>query len=239
MRIAVATALFTSLLASSPAFAAESAYTTLDFNNDSCKPMGAPPTQEDKDLGVSALLCPGLKGYPVQYNSGDERETVHYGDPATATTKTAWESFVPFNSMAENFEWRLEHGVPFAAIHRFMISTGDEDPAKASAPVKGQVLVISKVSQPNGPAGCVVGLVDALANVGANELARKVADEVAPGFKCGRDKAVYHGKRGKKSGRLPELFHRRIAYAAICATISRMPIPMRPWPTRRMRARCW
>jgi len=189
--------------------AAESAYTTLNFNDDSCKPTGEPPTQEDLDLGVSSVLCPGLKGYPVQFESNDERETVHYGDPAKTTTGASWESFLPFNSIADTFEWRLENGIPFAAIHRFKISTGEEEPAPGSGvkgPVKGQVLVISKVGQPDGPAGCVVGLVDALSNVDANELARKVADEVAPGFKCGKDKAKYHGKRGEKAADLQTYF---------------------------------
>jgi hypothetical protein len=182
--------------------AAESAYTTLDFHNGSCKPIGAPATQEDMDQGVYSLLCPGLKGYPVKFESGDERETVHYGDPAEATTETVWESFLPFNSIAETFEWRLEKGVPFAAIHRFRISSGDGEPGAASVPPKGQVLVISKVGQPGGPAGCVVGLVDALANVDANELARKVADKVAPGFTCSKDKAEYYGKRGELASSL-------------------------------------
>lgn len=198
---AAALAMFMVLSATLEVFAAESAYTRLNFDDGSCKPVGKPSTQEDQDLGVTALLCPGYKNYPVQFDSDDERETVHYGDPATATTDSAWESFVPFNSIANKFEWRLENGKPFAAIHRFMISTGEEAPASDTGkePVKWQVLVVSKVGQPGGPAGCVVGLVDATENKNANELARNVADEMAPGFKCGRDKAIYHGKRGDKA----------------------------------------
>jgi hypothetical protein len=199
MRIVLAAIAVLTALPAQPALAIESAYTELNFDNGSCKRTDGPPTQEEEDLGVASLICPGLQGYPVQFNSDDERETVHYGDPAKATTDTAWESFLPFNHMADKFEWRLERGVPFAAIHRFMLSTGDEVPGSASAPVKGQVLVISKVGQPGGPGGCVIGLVDALENVDANELARKVADEIAPGFKCGKDKPVYHGKRGEKA----------------------------------------
>jgi hypothetical protein len=209
MRIAATTIIvLTAMAAASPSIAAESAYTTLNFQDGSCKPLGAPPTQEDEDLGSASLLCPGLKGYPVQFDSDDDRESVHYGDPAKSTSKAAWESFLPFNSMSDKFEWRLEHGVPFAAIHRFTISTGEEEPApgKGKGPVKGQVLVISKVGQPGRPAGCVVGLVDALANAEANQLARKVADEMALHFRCGEDKAVYHGKRGAKAAEFNAYF---------------------------------
>lgn len=189
--------------------AAESAYTVLNFDNGSCKQIGDAPTEEDISLGVVSLLCPGYKDYPVEYNASDERTSVHYGDPAATTTASVWESFGPFNSMADRFEWRIDKGVPFAVIHRFMISTGEEEPAPGTAegPVKGQVLVISKVGQPDLPAGCVVGLVDALANPDANDLARKVADELAPGFICGQDKAVYHGKRGDKAADLQSNFN--------------------------------
>lgn len=207
-RVAIFGLLMT-LPAMSPAAAAESVYTTLNFNDDSCKPVNPVVTQEEQDMGVVAVTCPGYKGYSVQFNSDDERETVHYGDPQTATTGAAWESFSPFNSIVDKVEWRIEKGVPFAAIQRFMISTGEEEPApgsNAKGPVKGQVLVISKVGQPGQPSGCVVGLVDALANPDANDLARSTADALAPGFKCGQHKAVYHGKRGDRSADLQASF---------------------------------
>ena len=41
---------------------------------------------------------------------------------------------------------------------------------------------------------CHVGYVDARANPDANELARKIADENARTFKCGKDKAIVLGK---------------------------------------------
>jgi hypothetical protein len=207
---AAAIALLMGLPVAYRAAAAESVYTVLNFDNGSCKQIGDKPTQEEQDLGVVAVLCPGYKDYPVQFNSDDERESVHYGDPGRTTTDTAWESFSPFNSIADRFEWRVENGRPFAAIHRFMISTGAEEPApgtNAKRPVKGQVLVISKVGQPGAPAGCVVGLVDALANADANEMARDIADKLAPGFICGKDKAVYHGKREDKAADFNAYFH--------------------------------
>ena len=200
MRIgATALAFFIAATAVHPAFSATSAYTVLDFDR-GCQPVGGPLSQEDEDMGSQSLLCDGYKDYPVRYDQGDERTTVHYGDLSKATTETGWESFAGFNSAVEKFEWRLDDkGVPFAAIHRFLISSGEQDSPGIKASSSGQVLVISKVSQPKGPAGCVVGLVDALANADANDLAREIADQLAPGFSCGKDKAVYHGKRGDKS----------------------------------------
>jgi hypothetical protein len=181
------------------AIAAQSAYTTLDFTH-GCKPVGGPPTQEDTDLGVLALLCKGYKDYPVQYNQGDERTTVHFGDPARATSQHGWETFEAFNSTADTIEWRLDDkGVPYAAIQRALVSIGEQNgptPDKAS---QGQILVISQVGQPGSASGCVVGLVDALANADANQLARQIADETAPQFRCGQDKPAYHGKRGRKT----------------------------------------
>ncbi len=43
---------------------------------------------------------------------------------------------------------------------------------------------------------CHVAYVDVKANPDANELARKAADEVARGFKCGEDEVKVIGDRG-------------------------------------------
>ena len=185
----------------SQASAAESVYTTLDFDNGSCLSSDATPTAEDEEMGVVALVCPGYGNYPVQFQSNDERQSVHYGDPGTATGNVAFETFAPFNSIVDTVEWRLDHGLPFAAIQRFMVSTGEDQPAPGTTdgPVKGEVLVVSKVGQPVQAAGCVIGLVDALANAQADAMARQVADTLATIFRCGEDRPVYHGKRGDKA----------------------------------------
>jgi len=200
---AFAILLLTALSMTGEAMAADSAYTVLDVDNGSCKPVGEAPTQEDIDLGVMSVVCPGYKAYPVEYHTDDERTTVHYGDPATTTTASAWESFSPFNSAAEKIEWRIDaKDGPFAAIHRFYVGSGGEDGKEP----RGEVLVISKVGQPGGRAGCVVGLVDALANKDANAMAREIADRLAPGFACGKDKADYHGRRGDKAAEFQTYF---------------------------------
>ena len=55
------------------------------------------------------------------------------------------------------------------------------------------MLVVTRL----GPGGvCHVGYVDARANPDANEVARKIADEKARTFKCGKDKRIISGKVG-------------------------------------------
>lgn len=87
-----------------------------------------------------------------------------------------------------------DKGIPRAAIVPFnLIYYPDTDGKAQRGP---NILVISKVGQPNNPLGCAIGLVDARANKNANELARQVADEVEPGFVCEQDKPEYYGEHG-------------------------------------------
>ena len=75
---------------------------------------------------------------------------------------------------------------PFATILRWNLVTA-EDQEKATGPIKpsGRVLVVTRL----GPGGtCHVGYVDGRSK-DANEHARKIADERARTFKCGKDKA--------------------------------------------------
>ncbi len=56
------------------------------------------------------------------------------------------------------------------------------------------MLVVTRL--PPGPVRHVA-YVDVKANPEANELARKAADEVARGFKCGEDEVKVIGDRGR------------------------------------------
>ncbi|TIX30286.1 MAG: hypothetical protein E5V40_31905, partial [Mesorhizobium sp.] len=51
----------------------------------------------------------------------------------------------------------------------------------------------AKVAQPDTQQGCTVGLVLATGNPQANDQARKLADEKAKSFACGKDKRVLIG----------------------------------------------
>lgn len=164
------------------AFAGElsSAYTDIDTDRN-CSIFSA-----NEDGGEFAnFVCDGWRGYPVLIFSGDLRESVFYGFPPKNVQ--VWESFSAFNSTGPKVEWRIDTegstSTPFATIHRWFVSDDTDKPEK-----KTEVLVVSKVAQIGQQDGCVVGLVRATGNAGANEAARKLADERARGFACGTDK---------------------------------------------------
>jgi hypothetical protein len=133
-------------------------------------------------------FCMGKAGFGVLVNEDDLRESVSVGRSRAAAAKepAAEASFGPFNSTTPTVEWRAQDGKPFAIIQRWHIAdNADEDK--------------------NGRPTCHVAYVDVKANPDANELARKAADEVARGFKCGKDEVKVIGY----SGRAVELAARR------------------------------
>ena len=160
-----------------------SAYTDLDTDRD-CSVF---EVNEEGGEFVN-LLCNGWKGYPVMIFAGDLREMMFYGYPPEGDLPPAWESFGAFNSTGPKIEWRIakdgEVEIPFATIHRWFVS----DPENAEK--KTEVLAVAKVGQVSAREGCTVGLVVASGNPAANETARKIADESARTFRCGKDKRI-------------------------------------------------
>lgn len=188
MRTLLAVAAVAACAAVRPAFAGEisSAYTDLDWKAD-CVTYGQAAEGEGD---WADLACSGYRGYPVLIAYDDARESIYYGFPATDMTGI-WESFVAFNESAGKVEWRLETegdiAVPFAAIQRRSVNDSDDGTRKTD------VLVVSRVGQPGGEPGCTVGLVAVEGNPKANEEARKIADEKAKAFQCGKDQRVTSG----------------------------------------------
>lgn len=173
-------------LAAGPTQAAaiDSAYSTLDWEA-GCTVIDRPAPD---DPGAWAVLrCDGLDGRPVFVADSDMRMSVWYGPGGGRDS--GWASFTGFNEVHDVIEWRgvvsAEGLRPFAAIHRWFVDDGVGG--------RRQVLVISAVARAPGTASCPVGYVDANANPNANDLARRVADEAARGFRCGHDQARYHG----------------------------------------------
>jgi hypothetical protein len=158
-----------------------SAYTDLDSKKDCVTYAQA----EQGDGDWANLVCSGYRGYPVLINYDDARESVYYGFPSDDMT-AVWESFSAFNGSGPKVEWRIETkgdiAVPYAAIHRRSVS--DPQDEKKST----DVLVVAKVAQPEQHEGCTIGLVLATGNPQANDQARKLADEKAKTFACGKDK---------------------------------------------------
>lgn len=168
-----------------PARAADirSEYTDIDIDK-TCSVFDI--SEEGGDFANFA--CPGWRGYPVLVHTGDLRESIFYGFPPSGTDHV-WESFSAFNATGPKIEWRIEtdgdRQVPFAAIHRWFVSSDPDDPDK-----KTEVLVVEKVGQIGVGDGCTVGLVVATGSPKANETARKIADEQARDFACGADERV-------------------------------------------------
>ena len=164
-----------------------SAYTDLDHDKDCVIYAEAGPSDGD----WADLSCSGYRGYPVLIAYDDERESLFYGFPPGDMTPV-WESFTAFNASTGRVEWRIETdgdvAVPFAAIHRRSVSRADNSDRSVD------VLVVSKVAQPDERDGCTVGLVLANGNPQANDQARKIADGKAKDFRCGKDQRTTIGQ---------------------------------------------
>ncbi|MDX8432662.1 hypothetical protein RFN25_04330 [Mesorhizobium abyssinicae] len=163
-----------------------SVYTDLDWEKDCVTYAQAAEGEGD----WASLACSGYRGYPVLIGYDDARESLFYGFPSSDMT-SVWESFSGLNTAGPRVEWRIETNgdvaLPFAVIHRREVSKPDGE----DKPI--QVLVVAKVAQPDTQQGCTVGLVLATGNPQANDQARKLADEKAKTFACGKDKRVLIG----------------------------------------------
>ncbi|KAJ0345681.1 hypothetical protein COL154_013937 [Colletotrichum chrysophilum] len=164
-----------------------SAYSDLDWKKECA--IYASAGSGDGDW--ADLACSGYRGYPVLIAYDDERESLFYGFPPDDMTPV-WESFTAFNSSTAKMEWRIETNgdvaVPFAAIHRRSVSKADNPEQSV------EVLVVSKVAQPDREEGCSVGLVLATGNPQANDQPPKIADETAKDFQCGKDRRATIGR---------------------------------------------
>ncbi len=162
-----------------PAHAAfMSAYTDLD--------IGQCLVLEADDFGAS-WACPGYKGYPLMVQESDLRFSLQYGFNVEKNQGGA-QTLPPFNNLGSKLEWRLSNTLgrwmPIATIVRY--HTADS----VTGENKGQVLVVTQISEGNS---CHIAYVDALANEGANELAREAADR-AGDFDCSADEVEIIGE---------------------------------------------
>jgi hypothetical protein len=173
----------------------ESVYTSFDAKK--CRHQKGNPAEED----YGSWVCPGHENLRVRLSAGDQRMFVTFGPWKDAAA--AAQTFPAFNDVYQGtVEWRIAKGgdgkaKPFATILRWNVFT-QADHEKATGPTKpsGRVLVVTRL----GPGGvCHVGYVDAKVNPDANALARKIADENARTFKCGKDKRIVEGKTGDVS----------------------------------------
>jgi hypothetical protein len=145
----------------------------------------------------SVSVCPGKAGLIVVVSEDDLRQTVSVGrnQRAADNEPAASSGFGPFNFTTDTVEWRAIDGKPFAIIQRWHISDNSETD-KNGRPIGRGLLVVTRL--PPGPV-CHVAHVDVHANPNANELARKMADEVARDFKCRKDEVKVAGEPGRAS----------------------------------------
>lgn len=172
---ALATTLALALLPGVAAAQMTSDYTRYDAETD-CVVINQAPD----DAGHwSDLACTGYANYPFLIRYGDGRETITYG----FETEAGMPGIGPFNYAHGVVEWRLKtrNGVlyPVAAIQRWYLANTEGEWAN-------QMLVVSRVGQPNDGGGCAIGFLSA--TDGVNERARQLADEKAENFNCGSDR---------------------------------------------------
>jgi hypothetical protein len=158
---------------------------TTPLNLDKCRHRAG---VEEEDYGE--WRCRGYGGIPVYVTAGDQRTFISYGRNAR-NEPAARQTLAAFNGEGDTIEWRGMRGKdgklkPFATIVRFSVTKSAEDP-----PVKGAMLVITRLGTPV----CRVGYVDALANPNAETLARKIADEHARTFACRGSKPIVLGEK--------------------------------------------
>jgi hypothetical protein len=139
--------------------------------------------------------CPGAGGYVIRLAVDDLRTTVSAGTSLAAAAKepAATQGFRTFNRVHDTVEWRGVKGEPpFAFIQRWRLN----DPMRFEDAL-GVVSLLVVTRLPPGPV-CHAAYVDVKANADkANELARKAAEEIARGFKCGSDTVHIVGERGR------------------------------------------
>jgi hypothetical protein len=128
-----------------------------------------------------ARLCDGLPGYPIYVAEGTHGTYLSVG-PDAEQRQAAQQTLKSFNALFEKGGQRLT--VEWRFIVRYFTW---------SATDAGQVLVVMRVTDREV---CHVAYVDALANVDAIVLARKLADTEARSKPCPQEPAVY-GAQGR------------------------------------------
>lgn len=157
------------LLGAAPAHAADSAYTSHDYQ--------ACPLIRDEDA-YQVRRCEGFGGIAVNWHNEDDGAVVDFGANGSAEDGP-YEP--PFAVAGKTVEWRgaIRSGalVPYAAIVRYDMGRSIGGPFEP-------VLMIFHLEGKTG--SCLAASVDGR-RADANTRARRIADTFARTFRCGED----------------------------------------------------
>ena len=161
-----------------------SVYQKIDFEAD-CN------AEEIADGFGLELRCSVMQDYVSIFSDEDARFATWFG-LRDGFKRSSYATFQQFNDVNDIVEWRIYNEEPVATILRwFVVHPNKHSNSKHRR--DREILVVSKVATDASTASCWVGLIDASATPDANELARKVADNVVPMFDCDTEDAKYFG----------------------------------------------
>lgn len=170
------------LLGAGQAFGQEAESLYVEFNLDRCDVV-----KKVQETGSIVQRCKGLAAFPIFIAEDDLRFFVGYGP--NGQKQTVFNQTLPsFNTIHNKIEFRIRRGgkSPYASILRYFTDGGEGRP-------KGQMLVVTKIE---GREACHMAYIDALREPDPNDKARKLADSMAPTFRCGRDEAKEPADQG-------------------------------------------
>ena len=148
--------------------------------DDQCIERGLP------DAPVVEIICQAPGDWSLILHVSDHGASITYldgqGHRSSPLSPPARALFGSFHTVVE---WREQVGSVFASIHRYH----HETPAEMSGgPGEAwQTLMVTALRSGDSVPACVVAFIDASAIRDANQLARDVADRLAPGWDCALD----------------------------------------------------
>ena len=155
-----------------------SAYTKFDLER--CKLI----EKGDEYVYAGTWACKGYGEIDIIQASSDERSYVAFGRDG-ANHCSFRKTFGPFNTALSPVEWRIKDGKPFAAIERWSVVNDDN----------GNSITWLVVSALRDGDSCHVHYVSG-SFPGANEAARRAADQLAPDFDCENGVPAFDSKIG-------------------------------------------
>jgi hypothetical protein len=140
------------------------------------------------DEPVMEIACAGAEGWSLYVLASDHGQATAYASPdGVRSDWTSPPTRSPFGDFHDVVEWRVRDGAPMATIHRYRHHTPADAMEPGSADQTVHTLVVTALDSSGEPSACPVAFVNASAITNANEVARFVADNAAPGWDCARE----------------------------------------------------